>query len=113
MSPLATVIFEGEVNVMMSAFNGRLAVRTQVAMLLGKGDTVEQHVYFGLHDVLVAMPHCTNAVHQLSKLGDLGRAQRGRGKQEGNDPAEDVQVDAEFRSHLLVDHTFHKSRELR
>ena len=90
MSSLAAVIFEGQVNVMMGAFHGRLVVRTQVAMLLGKGDAMEQHVYFGLHDALVAMPHSTDSVHQLSKLGDLGRAQRCRGQKEGNDRAEDV-----------------------
>ena len=67
-------------------------------MLLGERNAVEQHVYFGLHDVLVTMPRIANQVHTLSELRCLFEVHGVRGEKEGNELFEGEEEDVEEHS---------------
>ena len=67
-------------------------------MLLGERYAVEQHVYFGLHDVLVTMPCIANELNKFSQLRCLSEVHGVRGEKEGNELFEGEDEDVEERS---------------
>jgi len=67
-------------------------------MLLGERYAVEQHVYFGLHDVLVTMPRIANQVHTLSELRCLSEVHGVRREKERNELFEGEEEDVEEHS---------------
>ena len=67
-------------------------------MLLGERYAVEQHVYFGLHDVLVTMPRIANQVHTLSELRCLSEVHGVRGEKERNELFEGKEENVEEHS---------------
>jgi len=65
------VALEREVDIMVGALDPTLPIGTQSMVFRGKLHAVGEHVYLGLHDVLIAMPRVANEQDQLRERGDV------------------------------------------
>ena len=83
---------------MVSAFNGGLTISAQVAMLLRECHAVEQHMHFGLHDVLVTMPRIANELNKFSEFRYLFEVHGVRGEKKENELFEGEEEDVEEHS---------------
>ena len=84
------VAFEGEVDVVVGALYGGLVVGAKASVLSGKLRAVGQHVYLGLHNVVVAMPYVTNKEHESREVRDFTTCESLRGQKEARDLKESL-----------------------
>ena len=104
---------EREVDIMVGALDPPLPIGTQSMVFRGKLHAVGEHVYLGLHDVLIAMPRVANEQDQLRERGHIAVVHRVGAQEEGDEGAEGLKENVEVRFPMVIDHTVNEKREFR